>query len=108
MANESEFAGEVLAGVDEALLMADIESFLGNSRLLSDMMKMDAEIAEVITLAECEQVIPYKQFCLQELGAKNLTPGSNPALYSALERGFILGYWLARQGRGRETGVGGQ
>ncbi len=78
-------------------LLGDIEGYLINRRLLSEMCQMDCQIAEVVTPAEMARYVRYRQLCLEELSALNRTPGANGALYSAMERGFVLGYWLSLQ-----------
>ncbi len=87
--DESEFVNNELLG--------NIDGLLKKSRPLGELRSIDLQMAEVITSEEYDCFLPYKGFSLEELSAINKTPGFNGALNSAIERGFILGYWLAWQ-----------
>lgn len=91
--SENSLSQELAVGA----LLDDICGFLNQKRPNGEMQRMDQEIAEVIEPEEYAQFARYKQFCLQELGKINQTPGANGAIHSAIERGFILGYWFSMQ-----------
>jgi hypothetical protein len=81
----------------KGVLMLEISNFLSQQRLLFEMKCLDNEVSNVITHPEYLKFHAYKQFSLDELSSLNKTPGLNGALCSAIERGFIVGYWLAWQ-----------
>lgn len=83
--------------VATSALLAEIDCFLGENRTLGEMRQMDEQIADEISLEDYARYARYRQFSLNELSTFNQTPGLNGALQAAIERGFILGYWLARQ-----------
>lgn len=76
-------------------LFAEVDSLLHQKRPLGEMRTMQNDVADELTLQEYQDYAEFKEYCLQELGELNKTPGCNGALYSAIERGFILGYWFA-------------
>lgn len=97
MSPEFEPEGNLTNEGANSALLSDIDRFLGEMRALDEMRQMDEEIAGVITPEDYLRYNRYRQFSLNELSAFNQTPGLNGALRAALERGFILGYWFARQ-----------
>ncbi len=98
MAIEFEPEGETIQDLATELLLSDVSCFLSERRAEGEMRRMDEQVAEVITLEEHAQYQHYKQFCLNQLAQFNQTcGGNNGALQSAIERGFLLGYWFALQ-----------
>ena len=97
MAGEFDYQGDLTQELETGALLADIAQYLNKSQPLGEMVRMDEEVAEVMTTEEYQGYMRYKQYCLTELGVLNLTPGCNGALNSSIERGFILGYWFALQ-----------
>ncbi len=97
MTDEFEYKGELTEELELGALLNDITQFLGYQRPLVEMRQMDQDVAEVITDEEYQQFARYKQYCMEELGALNCTSGPNGVLNSSIERGFIVGYWLAMQ-----------
>lgn len=79
------------------LLLEDIDCFLKRAQAGAEILEMDRQIAEVLSLEDYQLCARYKQISLEELGQRNQTPGPNAVLRAGIERGFILGYWLAMQ-----------
>jgi hypothetical protein len=78
-------------------LLTEITCFLKDSRLEAQMQRMDEEVADATTLEDYQRYAPFKELSLRELAEINQTPGLNAALRAAIERGFIIGYWMAMQ-----------
>jgi len=97
MASEFEIKGGLVEELATASLLDSVSQFLVQKRPEGEMQHMDEEVAGVITPDEYGRYVQYKQFCLNELALLNQTPGPSGALCSAIERGFILGYWFAMQ-----------
>ena len=94
MENQSERTSQVEPEA-VAALVADINQFLGVVRAENEMRQMDRLVADKITTEDFLDYLRYKEFCLNQLGEYNQTPGVNHTLCSAIERGFVLGYWFA-------------
>jgi hypothetical protein len=97
MAGEFDYQSELAQALETGTLLAEIAQYLNKNQPLGEMIHMDEDVAEAITPQEYESYLRYKQYCLEELGEFNRTPGCNGALNSSIERGFILGYWFALQ-----------
>lgn len=78
-------------------LLNEVTQILESNRALGEMRQIDQEVGQVLTDSEYRNYLRYKKYCLEELAALNKTEGCNGALMSAIERGFILGYWLGFQ-----------
>ncbi len=94
-----EFDGEGRFGEKPANedLLIQIADFLNRERPLVDMRQMDQEVCQIITTEEYNDYRSLKGYNVEELGKLNKTPGFNGALNSAIERGFIIGYWFGMQ-----------
>jgi hypothetical protein len=88
--------GAINKSVEMAAILTEVAVLLRQEHLLENMRKMDSEVADNINCDDYQQYLTYKNQVLQELGKRNVTSGANGALGSAIERGFILGYWFAR------------
>src|SRR3712207_6773278 len=97
MKPEFESKSELGKELELGALLAGISQFLCQVRPGCEIKQMDEQVAEVITPEEYQRYALYKQFSLAELGALNQVAGPNAVLGSAIERGFIVGYWLAMQ-----------
>lgn len=82
-----------------ANLFAGINALLEQAKPLGELRRMDAEVSEVITTEDYIAYVRFKNYCLDELCQLNTTAGKNGALYSAIERGFMLGFWYGMQKR---------
>lgn len=82
--------------VEMASILTEVAVLLRQEHLLENMRRMDSEVADNINCDDYQQYLTYKNQVLQELGKRNVTSGPNGTLRSAIERGFILGYWFAR------------
>ncbi|HEX2912790.1 MAG TPA: hypothetical protein VH186_18440 [Chloroflexia bacterium] len=99
MSTESDNISDFSEALALSSLYNKISEYLSKSQHLGELRQIDQEVGTILTSEEYMCYRRYKEYCLQELSELNQTPGMNGSLCSAIERGFIIGYWLGARRR---------